>query len=399
MLSPDKLIGRQGNALSDLLGGARIPAAATGVLAVDLDAVIRNYRKLRIQAHFAECAAVVKANGYGLGAIEVAAALSANGCKSFFVATLAEGVKLRRALPDSIIYVLDGLLPGSAPDFKEARLRPVLNGIGETEDWSAYCQSAGQTLPAAIHFDTGMNRLGLKLSGQERLSEKLDILAGFTPSLLMSHLACADTQDAAKNAEQLRRFGEFFQKLPVMPLSLANSAGIFLGADYCFDLVRPGIALYGGNPFSDRENPMDPVVLLYGRIAQLGQAREGETIGYGAAKTLTRPTRFATVTVGYADGYFRSLGSEDGKPGASAFIGNWRLPVLGRVSMDLIAVDITDTPAGAVERGGFVELIGKNFNIDDAAKAAGTIPYEILTALGQRYNRLYLQSSAAGPRL
>ncbi|NJM35104.1 MAG: alanine racemase [Rhodomicrobium sp.] len=396
---PDQLIGRQGNGLSDLLGGSRIPASATGVLAVDLDAIIRNYRKLRMQAHFAECAAVMKANGYGLGAVEVSAALAANGCNSFFVATVAEGAKLRRALPDGIIYVLDGLLPGSASDFKDARLRPVLNGIGETEEWSNYCRSIGQKLPAAIHFDTGMNRLGLKVSGQQRLAEHLEILSGFTPSLLMSHLACADTPESVKNAEQLRRFGEYFQKLPVMPLSLANSAGIFLGADYCFDLVRPGIALYGGNPLSGEANPMEPVVTLYGRIAQLGQAQEGETIGYGAARTLKRPTRFATVTAGYADGYFRSLGSTDSKPGATAYIGNWRLPVLGRVSMDLIAIDITDTPSGAVERGGFVELLGKNFTVDDAAKAAGTIPYEILTGIGQRYNRVYLQSGGMGPSM
>ncbi len=206
----------------------------------------------------------------------------------------------------------------------------------------------------------------------------------------MRHLACADRPDQAKNAEQRKHFADFAAKLPKMPLSLANSAGTLIGPDYHFDLVRPGVALYGGNPFARRPNPMKPVIGLYGRIAQIGEAHPGETVGYGAAVTLTRPTRYVTVSAGYADGYFRALGSTDAQAGARAYLDGRPIPILGRVSMDLIVFDVTDVPPDAVRRGGFVELFGPSFTADDAAALADTISYEILTSLGSRYTRIYL---------
>jgi alanine racemase len=389
-------IGSHAGALSALLAGAEIPASASGVLAVDLGAIARNYRKLKKMAAPAECAAVVKGNGYGVGASRVASALLSQGCLTFFVATLQEAAALRADLPKAAIYVLDGLFPGSARDFAAHDLGPVLGDPAEIAEWSQFCRTSGKTLPAALHVDTGMNRLGLKAADQRQILDNLARLTDAGVELIMSHLACADTPDHPKNAEQRSRFTGFAAALPPTPLSLANSAGIFLGKDFRFDLVRPGIALYGGNPFVGLANPMQPAIRLYARIVQIGEAAAGETVGYGAALRLKRPTRYITAAVGYADGYFRALGSADARPGARAYLDDRPLPILGRVSMDLIVFDVTDLPPDSVRRGGFIELIGPNFTVDDAGALAGTMAYEILTNLGSRYTRLYLGAESAG---
>ena len=378
--------------------GSRVPVSAPGVLTIDLDALVRNYAKLRALAAPAECAAVVKADGYGLGAGQVGTALFAAGCRTFFVATLGEAVGLRVALPEATLYVLDGLFPGSAGEFFAARLQPVLGSIDEIEEWAAFCRERQTQLPAAIHVDTGMNRLGLKGAERRLLASRPDLLNDITVSLLMSHLACADTPDHPSNASQRLDFESFARSLPRTRLSLANSAGVFLGLDFRFDLVRPGIALYGGNPFAGLPNPMEPVISLYGRIAQTGEAEAGETIGYGGALRLKRRTRYITVTTGYADGYVRRLGSSDTHAGALAHIGDRPLPILGRVSMDLIMFDVTDIPPELTQRGGFVELIGPRFTVDNAAKFAGTIGYEILTSLGSRYHRIYISETNETPQ-
>lgn len=370
-----------------------IPASATGVIVTDLNALLRNYGKLRDLAAPAECAAVVKANGYGTGASPVGQALAADGCRTFFVATLAEAQALRADLPEPDIYVLDGLFPGSAALFTEARLRPVLGETGEIAEWAGHCRRTGRKLPAALHVDTGMNRLGLKAEGQRNLLADLPVLDDFELSLIMTHLACGDTPGNPKNEAQLAHFQSFIGKLPPARASLANSAGTLIGKPYHFDLVRPGVALYGGNPFFDRANPMEPVVQLYGRVLQTGEARAGETVGYGAALQLTRDTRYATIAIGYADGFFRKLGSSDDHlHGAVAYAGEHPAPILGRVSMDLTVFDITDLPDGTVQRGGFLELIGKNFTVDNAGTCADTMAYEILTSLSRRCHRIYLGS-------
>ncbi len=381
-------IGQSREALSRLLS-ADIPPSASGVLAVDLAALVRNYRKLRGIAAPAECAAVVKGVGYGLGVEPVAKALHAGGCRTFFVATPDEAEALRGVLAQADIYVLDGLFPGGAGDFARLDLRPVLGSMAEIGEWQAFCQAIARPLPGAIHVDTGMNRLGLKGDDRRALLAAPEMLNGFSLALIMSHLACADTPDHPKNAAQLEDFMRFAAQLPPAPLSLANSAGIFLGAGFCLDLVRPGIALYGGNPFAGRPNPMEPVIRLYGRVAQIGEAEAGETIGYGASLRVPRRTRYAAIAVGYADGYFRALGSSDARQGAVAHIDGERLPILGRVSMDLIVFDVTGIAPERVGRGGFVELIGDRFTVDDAAALAGTIGYEFLTNLGPRYHRIY----------
>jgi alanine racemase len=367
---------------ADLAG---VPPSATGCLVVDLTALSRNYIALSRAAGPAECSAVVKADAYGLGIAQAVPALAAAGCRTFFVATLAEARALREAAPDVALYVLDGLFPGTAAEFQAIGARPVLGSLEEIAEWAAAGGAPGE---AALHIDTGMNRLGVKRSDHAELIAACAQARPF--ALLISHLACADTPEHPKNAAQRAAFSSLAAQLPPARRSLANSAATLLGPDYAFDLVRPGIALYGGNPFAARANPMEPVIRLYGRIAQLGVAEAGETVGYGAARTLTRRTRYATVTAGYADGYFRALGSSGDHEGATAWLGEHALPILGRVSMDLIVFDITDVPENAAQRGGLVELIGERFTVDDAARLAGTIPYEVLTSLGSRYRRIYI---------
>jgi alanine racemase len=366
-----------------------VPASATGVLAIDLAALRRNYRKLAGLAAPAECAAVVKADAYGLGIARVAPALAGAGCRTFFVATLAEAAMVAGVVPEATVYVLNGLFPGAAPDFEALGARPVLSSMEEIAEWAAFAAGAGRPLPAAIHVDTGMNRLGVKPADYAALIAAGNTFPAIPADLVISHLACADVPDHPKNAEQLAAFRKITAALPAMRRSLANSPAIFLGANYNFDLVRPGVALYGGNPFAGAPNPMEPVVRLYGRIAQIGEAGPGETVGYGAALKLARRTRYATVAVGYGDGYFRSLGSADGDAGATAWLGDHPLPILGRVSMDLIVFDVTDLPEGLAQRGGLVELMGTRFTLDDAAARAGTIPYEVLTSLKNRTHRIY----------
>ncbi len=368
---------------------ADVPPQATGVAIVRLGAICRNYRKLRDLAAPAETAAVVKANAYGLGVAQALAALEQEGCRTAFVATIGEALNVR-ALSDIAVYVLDGLLPGTAPLFEVADARPVLSSLDEVCEWAAHCKARGKRLPAAIHVDTGMTRLGLPAEEARRLAQSPELLSAFDLSLVMSHLVCGDEPEHPKNQDQLARFTELAALFPGVPRSLAASTGILLGPDFHFELTRPGIGLYGGRPQSAGANPMEPVLWLYGRIAQVSEAEAGQTVGYSATKTLTRNTRIATVTAGYADGFFRALSASDARQGLPAYTGEHALPLLGRVSMDLITLDATDAPADAVRRGGFVELLGERVTVDDLASFAGTIGYEVLTSLGDRYYRVYL---------
>ncbi len=373
--------------------GADRPDAAgpedSGLLTIDLSALCDNYRTLRSMARHATCAAVIKADAYGTGAKPAAQALAAEGCGTFFVATLREARVVRAAAPGATGYVLAGLFPDAGAAFLETGARPVLGSIPEIREWAAFCRAHSVRPPAAIHIDTGMNRLGLPPGEVDAVASEADVLAAFEPALVMSHLACADEPDHPKNEAQRLAFDELRAKLPAAPASLANSAGVMLGSRYHHDLVRPGIALYGGRALVEGPNPMRSVVRLDGRIAQIRTAGAGETIGYGATRTIRRPPRVATVTVGYADGFFRLLGSSDGHDGAVAYIGDHAAPLLGRVSMDLITIDVSDVPADLVRRGAFVELLGPHVTVDDLAARARTIGYEVLTNLGHRYQRVY----------
>jgi alanine racemase len=362
----------------------------TAILTIDLDALAANYRRLRDLAASAECAAVVKADAYGLGMAKAAPALARAGCRTFFVATLGEATALRALLPDATIYVFAGLMPGAAELYRAADLRPVLNSAEEIKEWASFCTSRGEQLPCAVHIDSGMNRLGLSADEVDQVADMRQLWQTMTLSLVMSHLACADEPDHPKSDAQRRLFDRLRARLPKALASLANSAGILLGSDYVYDIVRPGLALYGGHARRHGENPFHAVVHLQGRILQVRHVGPGETVGYGATATMHRASRIAVVSVGYADGFFRSLSAKDGEQPHLAYFGPHAAPILGRVSMDLITIDVSSVPEELSSRGRWVELIGPNIPAHKLAARAGTLDYEVLTNLGRRALRRYL---------
>ena len=380
------------------------PVATTARLDIDLGAIRQNYAALGARAEKAECAAVVKADAYGTGAEPVSRALYAAGCRHFFVATLQEAVNVRAILSDNApaaaIYVLDGLLPGAEQIYEQHALTPVLGSLEALDDWTAFAKTQSRPLSTALHIDTGMNRLGLGPDALPQfLRNRQAYLHGLRLELVMSHLACADEPEHPQNRRQLELFRAALAQLPPVKASLANSAGIFLGPDYHFDLLRPGIALYGGRAVNNVKNPMRGVVCLTSNIAQVRRIKKGDGVGYGASFTAARDSLVATVPVGYADGYLRALGANGHGPTAQVCIGGHLAPLCGRVSMDLITIDVTDLPAGLAVVGAPVELIGPHVSVDDLADVAGTIGYEILTSLGRRYARRYLNAiSKSSPK-
>jgi alanine racemase len=365
-----------------------VTAVAGGVLTIDLAAIAANWRDLKKRADPARCAAVIKADGYGLGIRPVAVKLAEAGCETFFVATIDEARRVRAALPAVTIYVLNGLYPATASEFLTLRAQPVLGSWPEIEEWNSFSLESRELFPAAIHFDTGMNRHGLAMSDAVAFRDRIKTLR-FKPTLVMSHLACADDPAHPMTARQIAAFREISLSFPGVSASLANSAGVIAHKDSHFDLVRPGIAIYGGYAVKDGQNPMRPVVRLDLRILQVRQASSGEPVGYGAAQHLKRDSRIAICAAGYADGIFRVLGSSDEHPGAEAIVAGKRCPLVGRVSMDIIAIDVTDVPEADAKRGDFATLLGNGIGVDDIAAHAGTIGYETLVNLGRRYARDY----------
>jgi alanine racemase len=363
-------------------------ASATGVLTVDLDAIVANWRKLEKTAVPAECAAVIKADAYGCGADPVARALAAAGCKTFFVATLDEARIARAALPSEAIYVLDGFLQNCGDIYAKLDAKPVIGDLNELAEWDVFCRRSRWQGGAAIHIDTGMNRLGLSVSEAQGIIPRINA-GDHGITLVMSHLACAEALHNPLNARQLANFREIASLFSGVPASLSNSSGIFLGPQFQFDLVRPGAGLYGINPTPEADNPMQPVVDLKARILHIRNVEKGEAVGYGATWTARRPTRLAIVSAGYADGYFRAGGSSDGTRGAEVVVCGKRCPIAGRVSMDLMGVDITDVEKNAARRGHMVTLLGEGITVDELAHHFGTIGYEVLTSLGRRYARIY----------
>ena len=362
---------------------------AGAVLTIDLVALQDNWRLLSTRAGAVECGAAVKGNAYGLGIEPVARALWEAGCRTYFVARPKEGEELRKHLPDATIYVLDGLFAGQAEFYAKLNLCPALISIEEAREWAGFGRVYGRKLPCAIHVDTGINRLGFSQTEFDALLDDAFLMEGLNVSLLMSHLACADEPSHPLNARQREAFDAVRAKLPGIPASLANSSGIFLGDGFTHDLVRPGIALYGGNPISGSPNPMRAVAHLEGTVLQVRNVRVGETVGYGATWEASRPTRIAVLGAGYKDGVPRALSSKQMDGPAQVFINGKRCPVIGRISMDMMGADITDLMPHSVVRGTRAEILGPNILIDEAAAWAGTISYELLTRLGSRYARLY----------
>jgi alanine racemase len=365
---------------------------AGAILTVDLGAISANWRGLRDAGRAAgrpvDCAAVLKADAYGTGATIVGPRLASEGCRHFFVAHIDEGIALRAVLPDVPIYVLNGLLTGTENDFVEHALTPVLNHLGQLNAWRAAAQRFDKPLDAVIHVDTGLNRLGFNSDEAQVLIGERGRLRGLRLALLMSHLVASEEQSNPVNGEQLSRFRAFVKAMPGAPTSLANSSGIFLGPDYHFDLLRPGAALYGINPLPGQLNPMLPVVTLQARILQVRHIEAMQTVGYGGAWRAARPGRVATIALGYADGYFRILINR-----THVHLAGQRVPVIGRISMDLSTIDVTDVPEANSQPGASVEVLGAHMSPDDLAEHARTNAYEIMTALGRRYARAYIDGT------
>src|SRR3984885_14681536 len=361
---------------------------AGGTLIIDLNAIEENFRTLTRLLVTSACAAVVKADAYGLGLEPVTAKLANAGCRSFFVADIAEARRVRACAPDVAVYVLNGFSTAAAAAFAEINVQPVINTLAELVEWDAFVAASGWRGGAAIHVDTGMNRLGISVAEAAALAARLHNEAhGFT--LLMSHLACAELPDHPLNASQIRQFRELRLLYNGLPASLANSSGIFLGEHAHFDMVRAGAALYGINPTPGRANPMRSTIELSGRILQLRQIRQGETVGYGGAWTARRPSRLAVASIGYADGLLRAASGSDDKRGTSAAIARKPCPVARTISMDLACIDVTELADDEVRRGDFAIFIGEQIALEEVAESAGTIGYEILTRLAPRCHLIY----------
>jgi alanine racemase len=368
---------------------APAPAAPEtgGTLTVDLGAIEANWRALAHQLLTVECSAVVKANAYGLGLEAVTATLALAGCKTFFVADIAEARRVRSRAAEATIYVLDGFTTDWGDAFIEINARPVINSTTELAEWDAFVAARSWQGGAALHVDTGMNRLGIAIDEAAALAPRTQN-ENHGIALLMSHLACAENPNHPLNATQINVFRELHMLYPGIPASLANSSGIFLGSSAHFDLARPGAALYGVNPTPGRPNPQKNVVELTGRILQIRVVDRDQTVGYGATWTAKRATRIAVVALGYADGLLRAGSGTDERPGGAAIVAGKRCPIVGRISMDLICIDVTALE-GTVRRGDLATLIGPDLPIDEVAASAGTIGYEILTRIGPRSHLVY----------
>ena len=353
------------------------------LLTIDLNALVANYRTIVATVAPARAAGVVKADGYGLGAVQVADALYRAGCRDFFVALTGEATALRPTLPaDARLFVLNGIAPGEEAALIAADAVPVLNCPADIARWTAAARIDGRRLPAAMQVDSGMSRLGLTPDEVAAIAADPAMLADIDVVLVMSHLACGDEPDSAANAAQRARFKELATMLPAAERSLANSGGTFLGNGFHGDLVRPGIALYGGAPQAGRPNPMRPVVALDARIVQWRDVPAGTGVGYGLTSVAPHDRRIATLSYGYADGWPRMLSNR-----GTAYVAGVRAPIAGRVSMDSICIDVTDVPLDLLVGASHAELIGPHQSIDQVAADAGTIAYEILTSLRHRHAR------------
>ena len=364
-------------------------SAAPSWLKIDLGAIAENHSIIRKTVREnASIAAVVKANGYGLGAEKVAQTLYDCGTRQFFVATMDESLNLRAHLPDDAeIAMLCGLLPDHEMLYAEQNITPVLNALDEIKRWQKTCKTTQKKLPAIIHFDTGMNRLGLGADETALFLDDPSALNHFKCRAIMSHFACADDHDRAMTSAQAERFKKIAAHFPAIPKSLANSSGLFRSPDYHYDLVLPGMAICGLNPTPEQDSPMRSVVSLETRILQIRTMNKGDTAGYGATFRFDKGGRQATVSLGYADGFLRHLSDK-----AKLYFNGQPCKITGRISMDLITVDISNIQGKKPKIGDAMEVLGPHQNADTLAEGGGTIGYEILTSLGLRYHRQYLQA-------
>ncbi len=354
---------------------------AGAVLKIDLAALKSNYKFLAKKAGRAETACAIKGDAYGVGIAAASKTLWQAGARSFYVARPEEGAELRKLLPKATITVLDGLYKGESKFYHAHKLLPALTTFEQSLEWEKF----GGGAPCVLHFDTGINRVGLNVADFTKIITQTNL----NVAVLMSHLACADDVDSPMNHEQWMRFKAIRMAYPDAKASFANSSGIFLGKSYHFDQVRPGIALYGGNPVPLKKNPMKPVAHLSARILQVRDVAKGETVGYSATWKAQRISKIAIIAAGYADGIARKLSSSQQNGPAQVAIGGIRCPIIGRVSMDMMTIDVTELAPRKLNVATHAELFGKDILIDEAASWAGTISYELLTHLGKRYARVY----------
>jgi alanine racemase len=355
---------------------------AGAVLEVDLAAIVANWRFLRAMHPSGPVAGVVKADGYGLGARRVAQALYTAGCRHFFVALLDEAMEIRTLVSDAMLAVLGGLIAGTEADYLGHDIVPVLGSLAEIDDWATMARRTGRTLPAIMHIDTGMSRLGLVPRDLAVLRQDHARLAGIELRYVMTHLVASEVATDPLNERQRQRFADACARLPPAPRSFANSSGIFLGSGWHSDLARPGAALYGINPTPNEPNPMHPTVRLRARVLTVRDVPVGSSVGYNATWHASGLSRIATAAIGYADGLHRSLSNR-----GRAFFDGTPVPLVGRVSMDLTTFDVTQAPG--VVPGAWLEIIGPEQTPDDLAAAAATNGYEVLTSLGRRFHRIY----------
>ena len=372
-------------------GPVDIPVGATGTIVIDLAQASANWCALARHVAPAACGAVVKADAYGMGAARIIPALVAAGCRHFFVATPQEASAARELAPNSVIYVLDGLIPGTARDLMSIGAIPVLASLREVREWATYTSNHVNLTPAAVHIDTGLNRLGISEKEVAELSLDADLLARLNTSLIMSHLACADEAGHPMNREQLDKFNRLRAKLPFAPASIAASDGMMLSSEYHLDLVRPGYALFGGQATPGRMTPVRPVLRVSARILQVRDVAPGHFIGYSASYGARKRLRVATVAAGYADGLFRHASATNEDPGGLVSIRGRHAPIVGRVSMDLITVDVTHIDDPAPIPGDWVDLVGPDLAIETVGAGAKTIGYEVLTRWRPRFHRAYLE--------
>lgn len=365
--------------------------AAGGILTIDLAALRANYKLISNAISPTRAASVVKADAYGLGADKVAPQFYAAGCRDFFVAHLGEALSLQPHIgQDAIIYVLNGLQPQTEALCADNHIVPVLNSLEQVRNWAVLGKAQNRSLPALLQLDTGMSRLGLSESELRDLLADLTLLEGIDVKFIISHLASADNMQSPQNHAQLERMQAALKVLPHYAVAFSNSAGSFLEHGYHYDLARPGIALYGGAPQENEPNPMQPVVSLQARVIQCRTVPVDTLVGYGGSYSTKAETRIATIAVGYADGWPRHLSNK-----GAAYYGDVQLPIIGRVSMDSITLDVSALPEGTLQLGSLVELIGTHQTLEQVAQDAGTISYEILTSLGHRYHRNYINDILA----
>ena len=356
---------------------------------IDLAALTENWRYLKSNFKGKICGATVKANAYGVGIKQVVNALHSAGCQTFFVALPQEGEQVRQFASNAEIYVLNGLLPNQSEFYHNFNLIPVLGDLEEIKEWSNFATNRQTQLPYAIHVDTGINRLGLNSIEFKNLLQESAFKSNLCPVLVLTHLACADDSQNKMNSQQLEKFASMRTQIPDVPASMCNSAGIFLGPSYHFEVARPGISIYGAEAVSTAKKFIQAVVTLEARILQVRRVKKGEAIGYGSTRVLERNSRIATLSCGYADGYMRLIGSSKKKSHPYVMCDGFHSPLMGRVSMDQIQIDVTDLPEEICHRGKMVELFGKNISIDDVASWAGTIGHELLVNIGSRLHKTY----------